>query len=154
MLNILRGTDIIGQVVENGQFMLPNGDVVSPAYAGWTSGEYSLAAAPPPPAPTEEEILEALRADMRLSFAQLLIGLVAEQWITQAEGETWLAGSLPAAMEGAIATLPYEAQFPARVRALRPSEVLRLDPLVNGMAAAQGVSPAQLDAFFVSYSQV
>ena len=29
-----------------------------------------------------------------LTVAQLLIGLVSEQWITEAEGEAWLAGTL------------------------------------------------------------
>lgn len=111
--------------------------------------------------PTEADIaaaaevqLQAERAAMRLSFAQLLIGLVTEQWITEADGEMWLSGGLPAVVAGAIAGLPVEARFAARARALRPAEVLRADPLVNMLAALQGVTPEALDTFFTTYSQV
>jgi hypothetical protein len=100
------------------------------------------------------EILAAERATMRLSFAQLLIGLVSEQWITEAEGEAWLAGTLPAPVLALIATLPAEQQFPAKARAIRPSEVLRADPLVELLGAAQGKTPEQLDDFFRTYSEV
>lgn len=89
----------------------------------------------------------------RLTFAQLLIGLVAEAWITEAEGEAWLSGTLPAPVLGLISTLPAEQQFPAKARALRPSEVIRNDPLVEMLGAAQGKSSAELDAFFATYSQ-
>ena len=96
---------------------------------------------------------EQLRADMSLSFAQLLIGLVAEGWITEAEGDAWLAGVLPAAVLALIATLPAGARFAARARAARPSVVLRTDPLVAGLAAATGKTAAQLDTFFLTYAQ-
>jgi hypothetical protein len=97
---------------------------------------------PPPPVPDA------------ISFAQLLIGLVSEQWITEAEGEAWLAGTLPAPVLGLIATLPADQQFPAKARALRPSEVLRNDPLVNGMGQAAGKTPEEIDDFFRTYAQV
>lgn len=103
---------------------------------------------PPPP-----DIVD-LRGGMRLSFAQLLIGLVEEGWITAADGDAWLAGTLPAPVTVLIATLPQAAQFPARARALRPSEVLRTDPLVAALALAQGKTDAQLDAFFRDYAAV
>jgi len=51
----LKQNDLVIQNVPNGaQFSLPNGDVVSPAYAGWADGSYELVEAevPPPPAPT------------------------------------------------------------------------------------------------------
>lgn len=91
---------------------------------------------------------------VKLTFAQLLIGLVAEGWITEAEGDGWLAGTLPAPVLSLIATLPAEARFPAKARAIRPSEVLRRDPLVEMLGAAQGKTPAELDQFFATYSQV
>lgn len=90
----------------------------------------------------------------RLTFAQLLIGLVSEAWITEAEGEAWLAGTLPAPVLGLISTLPAEQQFPAKARALRPSEIIRNDPLVEMLGAAQGKTSAELDVFFATYSQV
>jgi len=97
--------------------------------------------APPPPVPSE------------MTFAQLLIGLVAEGWITQADGEAWLAGTLPVAVTDLIATLPAEQQFAAKARASRPSTILRTDPLVIQMATAQGKAD-DLDRFFTTYAAV
>ena len=97
---------------------------------------------------------EELRTSMRLSRAQLLIGLVSERWITEAEGTAWLIGTLPASVEALIATLPAEQRFIARARAVSPSVVLRLDPLAAKLAMAQGKTDADLDAFFLTYAQV
>lgn len=94
------------------------------------------------------------RALMTLTFAQLLIGLVAEGWISEQEGEAWLAGTLPAAVLAVIGTLPQGQRFAAKARAARPSVIERLDPLVVALAAAQGKSDAQLDAFFAAYAAV
>lgn len=100
----------------------------------------------------------AVKADpselVRLTFAQLLIGLVAEGWITEAEGEAWLQGSLPPPVVALINTLPAYLRFAAKARAIRPSEVLRRDPLVEMLGAAQGKTAEQLDTFFSTYSQV
>jgi hypothetical protein len=108
--------------------------------------------------PEEETILPADPIEepvpQSITFAQLVIGLVAEGWITQAEGEAWLVGTLPAAVETVINSLPLNHQFIARARATRPSEVLRSDPLVSTLAAAQGKTPAQLDEFFRMYSLI
>jgi hypothetical protein len=89
-----------------------------------------------------------------LSFAQLLIGLVTEGWITEAEGEGWLVGTLPAAVLTVIGTLPTNQQFAAKARASRPSDVKRADPLVAALAAAEGKSPDQIDEFFLTYAAV
>lgn len=104
----------------------------------------------PPYVPT----IEDERVDMKLTFAQLLIGLVAEGWITQAEGTAWLSGTPPQAVNDLIAQLPSEQRFPALVRAVRPSIVLRLDPLVVGLGSYTGKTPAQIDTFFQTYSVV
>jgi hypothetical protein len=89
-----------------------------------------------------------------LSFAQLMIGLVSEGWITTAEGEAWLTGTLPAPVLALIATLPAGQQFPAKARALRPTIVERTDPLVSALGAAQGKTDAQLDTFFETYAVI
>ena len=89
-----------------------------------------------------------------ISFAQLLIGLVTETWITETEGTAWLQGVLPAAVETLITSLPQEQQFIARARASRPSEILRDDPLVVSLGAAQGKTEEELDDFFRTYSGV
>lgn len=89
----------------------------------------------------------------QMTFAQLLIGLVAEGWITEAEGEAWLEGRIPAAAEALIATLPETHRFAARARASRPSVVMRDDPLVIALAASQGRAD-DLDRFFAAYAAV
>ena len=104
--------------------------------------------APAPPS------AESLRQSMQLTFAQLLIGLVAEGWITRAEGEAWLNGTLPLPVTQIIATLPDSRQFAAIARAKRPSVIMRLDGLVMVLAATQGRSDAQMDAFLTTYAAI
>ena len=152
MLNLKQNDTILFAVPEGGWLNLPDGRSISPAEAGWTDGEYSLELIPPPPAPTPEEILAAERATMRLSFAQLLIGLVTEAWITEAEGDAWLSGTLPFAVLTVIDNLPANQRFAARARALRPSEVLRNDPLVISMGTAAGKTDTEIDTFFRTYA--
>jgi hypothetical protein len=105
-----------------------------------------------PSGPAPEDILALERAGMRLSFSQLLIGLVTEGWLSEPEGEAWLAGQLPAAVSALIATLPKEQRFAARARALRPSVVERMDPLVVLLASAQSREADELDVFFRTYA--
>lgn len=154
MLNLKQNGTILFAVPEGGWVNLPDGRTISPAEDGWTDGEYTLELVPPAPAPTPEEALAAERAMMKLSFAQLMIGLVTEQWITEAEGDGWLAGTLPFAVLTVIDSLPLEQRFAAKARALRPSEVLRSDPLVSAMGAASGRSVYEIDAFFRTYAFV
>lgn len=89
-----------------------------------------------------------------LTFAQMLIGLVAAGWISRAEGEAWLNGVLPAAVTVLIATLPQDQQFPATARAKRPSVINRNDGLVTALAATQGRTAPQMDAFFTTYAAI
>lgn len=102
----------------------------------------------------QAQLVAARRDRMSITFAQLLIGLVTEAWITEAEGEAWLAGTLPAPVLSLIATLPAEQQFAAKARAIAPSVAIRTDPLVVALGAAQGKTDAELDAFFTMYAQV
>lgn len=142
------------QVEEGDWFVLPNGDRTSPAYVGWDNGDYRLEAIPTPSPPAPEEALAEQRAAMRLSFAQLLIGLVTEGWITEAEGRAWLKRELPTAVVSLINSLPSQQQFAATARASDPSYVLRTDPLVVSMATAQGKSATEVDTFFTTYANV
>jgi len=89
-----------------------------------------------------------------LTFAQLMIGLVTEGWITEAEGIAWLAGTLPFAVSLVIDTLPVDQQFGAKARAIRPSEIIRADPLVGALATAEGKTSQEIDDFFLTYSAV
>jgi len=107
----------------------PHGDAI------WQGGDWAMPVPVPP----------------SITFAQLLIKLVREAWITEAEGLAWLGGVLPPGVLALIATLPQAERFAATARALRPSEVLRADPLVNIMAAAIGKA-GELDDFFRTYN--
>ena len=126
--------------LEHGWVLLPYG-----VFIGWLYDGSSFS----PPLPLEPD-----RSTMTLTFAQLMIGLVTEAWITEAEGDAWLVGTLPAVFLALIATLPTEEQFPARARAIRPSSILRMDPLVMALSVAQGKTPEQIDQFFQTYAQV
>jgi len=150
MLTLTECGEVVGKVAEGSIFSLPNGDVVSPAYAGWSSGDYALSEAAPEPEPVPDP--DADRQFMNLSFAQLMIGLVTEQWITEAEGSLWLTGTLPPQVQSTIAMLPAENRFAATAKATRPSVVERMDPLVQMMALAQGRSPEEVDDFFRKYA--
>jgi len=86
----------------------------------------------------------------QITFAQLLIGLVAEGWITEAEGDAWLTGTPPAAALALIGQLPAEQRFAAKARTIRPSIVLLSDPLVQALAAMQGKTE-ELPGFFNTY---
>ena len=89
-----------------------------------------------------------------LSFAQLLIGLVTEGWITEAEGEGWLVGTLPDPVLLVISLLPTNQQFAAKARATRPSEIVRADPLVGALATAEGKTSSEIDNFFTTYAAI
>lgn len=86
-----------------------------------------------------------------LSFSQLMIGLVAEAWITEAEGTDWLVGTLPAAVTALIASLPEEQRFAVRAKAARFTIAELNDPIVQALAASNGKTQGQLDAFFNTY---
>jgi hypothetical protein len=71
MLNLTKGEDVIKTVGANSQFTLPNGDVVSPAYAGWSNGEYTLVEAPPvPPTPPSPPTQADQEANRRFAYTQ------------------------------------------------------------------------------------
>lgn len=89
-----------------------------------------------------------------LSFAQMLIGLVTLGWITEAEGNAWVQGILPADIEAYIATLPETARFAARARAARPATIVRYDPVVVGLAILKNKQPEEINQFFMGASQL
>lgn len=149
--------------LEPGVYLVPAGCVLVPPpaipagfRAKWSGAAWLLEdASTGLPADPGGLTPQQLRSGMSLTFAQLLIGLVEEQWITEDEGRAWRDRvALPAPVTTLIASLPASEQFAAETRAMAPSVVLRLDPLVVSLAAAQGKSAEQLDAFFTTYSQV
>lgn len=136
----LTATGSIAALIDGVQMTIPadpgNRHYAAMVAAGVTPAPYT---APPEPIPQQ------------MTFAQLLIGLVAEGWITEAEGDAWLEGRIPAAARALIATLPQSQRFAAKARTARPSVVLRNDSLVVALGSEQG---RDLDAFFATYSAV
>ena len=71
MLNLIKDEVVIKLVVPGSQFSLPNGDVVSPAYAGWSNDEYALVERPPvPPTPPLPPTKEEQEANRRAAYTQ------------------------------------------------------------------------------------
>jgi hypothetical protein len=155
MLELKHNGVFVQTLRAGGWFTLPNGDRVSPAYAGWENEEgYTLTEATikEKPKMSEQEALEAWRAEAELSFAQFLIGLVSEKLITEAQGNAWLSGTLPTPVLNLITSLPETARFGIRARAVQPEVIRRNSPLVDIMATALARAPEQLDQFFAKYN--
>ncbi|AVO36591.2 hypothetical protein [Pukyongiella litopenaei] len=96
---------------------------------------------------------DAARSDMILTPQQLLTGLVADGWITAAEGLAWAEGNgLPAAATTLIASMPASEQFAAQVRLLRMETIRRTDPLVIALAYAEGKTDTDIDTFFTTHA--
>lgn len=104
--------------------------------------------------PSVEPDPNLLREKMSLTRPQLLIGLVSEQWISEEDGNLWLAGTLPAEIQAVIATLPANQQFAARARAMTATIFPRLEPLVRALAQIRGKTDEEMDAFFTTWAQV
>jgi hypothetical protein len=99
--------------------------------------------------------LQAARLEMKLTFSQLMIGLVNMGWITKSEGRAWLAGNaLPAEVLALINSLPEEHQFAAEARAMRMTVAERLDPMVLALAAVRSIPAADMDQFFTTFGGV
>ena len=103
------------------------------------------------PAPAVDP--EAARMKMSLTRPQLLIGLVSKGWLSEEEGDLWLAGTLPAEIKVVIDTLPADQQFAVRARAMTATVFPRLDPLVQALAEVRGKSPEEMDTFFTTWAQ-
>lgn len=94
-----------------------------------------------------------LRSRMKLSFTQLLVGLVTEEWITVTEARAWRdRQSLPIQLQTIIEELPIEQQFEVETRAMIQSVILRSDPLVTMMGTAAGKTQTEIDTFFNTYA--
>jgi hypothetical protein len=116
-----------------------------------TAGEIAAHSWPVLQAPVPAEI----------SFAQFIVGLTEQAWITDAEAAAWLgASALPATVEGALSGIPEtgpdqtKPRLRARARALRPSVIQRSNELLLMMAQSRGASAAQLDDFFRKYAAI
>jgi hypothetical protein len=160
----------VGEVIadesplEPGVFLIPRGCVTEePPETGinqrarFVNGEWAVEDIPvaqPTPEPTTEELLARERASMSMTFAQMIIGLVTSGWLTEEEGEQWLDGVLPLNVTTIINSLPEKQRFVAKVRAKRPSVILRNDPLVVALSLSNNKTQEELDAFFRTFSEI
>lgn len=97
------------------------------------------------------------RAAMIVTRRQLLIALASPPWSFISAEEAIAAatiGAMPAAVEAAIADLPAAEAMAARVTWATMTQVERLDPLVDLLAATQGASPEAIDAFFMAAASI
>lgn len=85
----------------------------------------------------------------QITALQFIIWLVGAGWISQAEGEAWLDGTLPQAMSDLLNSLPEEQRFAARARAMRSTTIARHDPMIEILAALHGRTPEEVDEFFI-----
>uniref|UniRef100_UPI003569CBFE hypothetical protein n=1 Tax=Phaeovulum sp. TaxID=2934796 RepID=UPI003569CBFE len=134
---------------------LPNGAVVAPAQAGWSSAQgYTLseAPAPEPVEPSPEELRAAMPP---LSRRQVFIGLHRSGLISGPEATAAArTGEVPAAIEAVFATLPEPEATDARITFAAFTQAFRLDPTTLLLQAAGQLSDAELDEFFVAFAEV
>jgi hypothetical protein len=121
----------------------------------WQDVQDAIAAGEPVGTPPVQDALTVERESMELSFAQMLIGLEAEAWITTAEATAWLVNRvLPPPVVHVISQLPADQRFAATARAVAPSVVKRTNPLVDLLGAVASKTPTQIDQFFKDYRVV
>lgn len=91
-----------------------------------------------------------------ISSRQLLIGLMTESVITESEAiEAARTGAVPAAIQAVFDKLPSGAErAAAAITWAKMSVVERNHPLVDALAAANGMSDADVDAFFQTCAEI
>jgi len=117
MLVLMQDNKIVQNVQEGGWLDLPNGDRMSPAVAGWSSGPYSLRTAPPDPTPTEDELVAELCSNLRTQRDALLVAVVDPvlcnpvRWAEMpvAKKAEWTA------YRAALLDVPQQTKFPETV---------------------------------------
>lgn len=120
---------------------LVNGNLVPLSDAEWAEYQDRLANPPPPPVPST------------ITPRQLILGAMADGWITAQEAEDWAMGnSLPGVVLNVINTLPEAERPAARITTLRMTEAERSNPLLIGVATSLGVDDAGLDNAFRTWS--
>lgn len=96
-----------------------------------------------PPTPVPSVISD------RQFFQQLAIAGT----ITQAEALSAVkTGAIPAALSGFLSSLPADGQFAAEMLLSGATEFRRDHPLTAAVGAAQGMTSAQIDAFWIAAS--
>ena len=142
---ILALTDETGHVI-----------IVEPGQALWTTASARPDILPFAPPVVEEPEPEDPRAAIPpLTRRQVFIALHRLGLITAAEAVAAAAtGTVPAALEPLFAALPEPDQTDARVTFAAFQMAYRLDPMTAMIAAAAGMTEAQIDAIWTGFAAV
>ena len=104
---------------------------------------------PPPPAPTPEEILQRAREAAEMDRFTFATAAAAAGYLSWDEAAQWAAGNaIPATVQAVIDALPAEEQGPVMVDVLARPVIRRAGNLMDGIAAAFGATPEEMDAVF------
>ena len=135
----LTETDVV--VLNNGNRFIPNdpANMDRQAYEIWLAAGGVPDPYVAPPAPVPDTISD------RQFFQQLAIAGIISQEEALAAVKT---GDIPAALSGFIAALDDAARFNAEMLLSGATIFARAHPLTDAIAAAQGMTPAQVDDFF------
>jgi len=109
------------------------------AYLAWLAEGNTPTPYTPPPASIPQEV----------SRRQFLQAAAMQGVITEIEAEALVVGvEIPARVASAIATLPEEQCFPARMLIKGAATFVRSHPILPAFATAMGKSSTDLDALF------
>ena len=134
--------------------------IVEPGHALWTKASAQTDITPftpepppiAPPGPTEADIRAALPP---LTRRQVFIALHRLGLITAHEAVAAAAtGEVPGALAPLFAALPEPDQTDARVTFAAFQMAYRLDPMTTMIAAAAGLSDAEIDAIWTGFAGV
>lgn len=130
--------------------------IVEPGHALWASASARPDILPFAPEPEPDPEPEDPRAAIPpLTRRQVFIALHRLGLITATEAVAAAAtGAVPAALEPVFAALPEPEQTDARVTFAAFQMAYRLDPMTAMIAAAAGMTEAQIDAIWTGFAAV
>lgn len=98
----------------------------------------------PNPVPTPVSVVPP-----QVSRRQFFQAAAQQAIISETDAEALFAGAIPASLATAVSQLPAGQQFAARMAILGDQFFYRADTFVVALGPLMGMTPAQLDAFFI-----
>src|SRR5574343_150406 len=98
-----------------------------------------------------KQLLSDKREYASLTFSQMLMGMVSENWLSESDGENWLSGFLPDIIREIIDTLPEDQRFASKVRMTKMTKIDRLDPIMVLFGDRLKTTADEMDIFFERY---
>jgi len=148
MLTLQRDGTPIFEVRPGAQFVLPNGDVVSPAQVGWEREGYRLVETPPPPKPDPAEALAAWRETRTIPKADFCNGLIALGIIPVEEAVAAARGGWPASMAGFLEYLTTEQAAAVQIEWAAQTSIRRNNEFVLTLAWWANIPSETVDELF------